>query len=159
MVSIYLVSNCTQTLGECIIHGNIVLTGGESPRFISSLFTVISGGSKRRRTRCTHPYSPKFTQFHAAFRKFWQNDMLPPPPDSWRSLLWGILDTPSGHKPKGEGVLGTPPPLLAFLRWCFHSNYKVKNIILNLKVPVVSNCRKGHFMTQRKASNVTFKVR
>ena len=26
------------------------------------------------------PYGPKFSQFHAVFRKIWQNHMLAPPP-------------------------------------------------------------------------------
>ena len=41
------------------------------------------------------PYGPKFSQFHAVFRKIWQNHMLaPPPPQGWRPLLRGILDPP-----------------------------------------------------------------
>ena len=41
------------------------------------------------------PYGPKFSQFHAVFRKNWQNCMLVPlPPEGWRPLLRGILDPP-----------------------------------------------------------------
>ena len=46
------------------------------------------------------PYGPKFSQFHAAFGKVWQNRMLtskPPPPhprEGWRLLLWRILYPP-----------------------------------------------------------------
>ena len=39
------------------------------------------------------PYGPKFSQFHAVFRKIWQNYMLAPP-EGWRPLLQGILDPP-----------------------------------------------------------------
>ena len=35
------------------------------------------------------PRGPKFSQFHAVFRKIWQNHMLAPlPPEGWRPLLW-----------------------------------------------------------------------
>ena len=36
----------------------------------------------------------KFFQFHAVFRKFWQNRMLAPPLGSWRPHLGEILDPP-----------------------------------------------------------------
>ena len=48
---------------------------------------------------------PKFSQFHAVFRKIWQNHMLPPP-EGWRPLLRGILDPPL----KMAKVIG----------WCSH---------------------------------------
>ena len=38
------------------------------------------------------PYDPKFSHFHAVFRKNWQNHMLSPP-EGWRPLLREILDT------------------------------------------------------------------
>ena len=40
------------------------------------------------------PYSPKCSQFHAVFRKIWQNHILVPPPGGLAPLLWGILDPP-----------------------------------------------------------------
>ena len=39
-----------------------------------------SGGYRGGRS----PYSPKFSQFHAVFRKIWQNHMLAPPLEGWR---------------------------------------------------------------------------
>ena len=52
--------------------------------------TIISGGFRWGRPP---PYGPKFSQFHAVFRKIWQNHMLAPPEGS-RPLLQGILDPP-----------------------------------------------------------------
>ena len=40
------------------------------------------------------PHGPKCSQFHAVFRKIWQNHMLAPPLEGWRPLLRGILDPP-----------------------------------------------------------------
>ena len=38
---------------------------------------------------------PKISQFHAVFRRIWQNRMLVPPfPEGWRPLLQGIMDPP-----------------------------------------------------------------
>ena len=41
-----------------------------------------SGGSKEGRSRCGPPYRPKFSQFHAVFRKICQNHRFVSPP--WR---------------------------------------------------------------------------
>ena len=41
----------------------------------------------------TPPGVPKFFQFHAVFRKIWQNRMLAPP-GGWSPLLGEILDPP-----------------------------------------------------------------
>ena len=40
------------------------------------------------------PYGPKFSQFHAVFRKICQFRMLASPLDDWLPLLRGILDPP-----------------------------------------------------------------
>ena len=32
---------------------------------------------------CPPPIGPKFSQFHAVFRKIWQNRMLAPPLEGW----------------------------------------------------------------------------
>ena len=34
---------------------------------------------KQRRSPSPPPHGPKFSQFHAVFRKMWQNHMLAPP--------------------------------------------------------------------------------
>ena len=88
----------------------------EAPRFISSLFTVTSCGSKGAHPKDT-PYGPKFSQSYAFFRKFWQNYMLAPPPT-------GNPGSAPGHKSNGGGgcVKYAHSPLLAFLRSCFHDN-------------------------------------
>ena len=46
------------------------------------------------RFRGRPPHGPKFSQFHAVFRKIWQNHMLATPLEGWRPLLRGILDPP-----------------------------------------------------------------
>ena len=39
-------------------------------------------------------YGPKFSQFHAVFRKIWQNHMLDPPRTVGAPSYGGILDPP-----------------------------------------------------------------
>ena len=45
------------------------------------------------------PYGPKFSQFHAGFRKIWQNHMLAPP---WR------VGAPQMGNPGSAPVFGKP---------------------------------------------------
>ena len=56
---------------------------------------IPSGGSKGgREERSSPPRGSKFFQFHAVFGKFWQNRMLTPPLEGWRSHLGEMLDPP-----------------------------------------------------------------
>ena len=43
------------------------------------LLMHLGSGRSRGRPRCASPYGPKISQFHAVFRKIWQNHMLAPP--------------------------------------------------------------------------------
>ena len=57
----------------------------------------MSSGGFKGRPRCAPflpSYGPKFSQFHAVFRKILQNHMLAPRLADWRPLLRGILDPP-----------------------------------------------------------------
>ena len=56
------------------------------------ILVMFSGGFRGGTRR--PPYGPKFSQFHAVFRKMWQNHMLAPPLEGWHPLLREILDPP-----------------------------------------------------------------
>ena len=62
---------------------------------ISIISVADLGGAPLARPTPTPPppHGPKFSQFHAVFRKIWQNHVLASP-ESWRPLLRGILDPP-----------------------------------------------------------------
>ena len=64
------------------------------PQLGFSSCIIISGGFRGGAPGARPPYSPKFSRFHAVFRKIWQNRMLAPPLEGWRPLLRGILDPP-----------------------------------------------------------------
>ena len=76
--------------------------GTESPRGLNGIQGIqmgissggFRGGRARRAPPPPPPHGPKFSQFHAVFRKIWQNHMLRPSLEGWRPLLRGILDPP-----------------------------------------------------------------
>ena len=53
-----------------------------------------SSGGFRGHTRRVPLYGPKFSRFHAVFRKISQNHMLAPHLNGWRPLLQVILEPP-----------------------------------------------------------------
>ena len=77
-----LISSSTVLVAECLVSVEFFFQVAVREDILSGGF----GGGGRA------PYGPKFSQFHAVFRKIWQNYMLAPPLESWRPLLRGILD-------------------------------------------------------------------
>ena len=76
----------------------------------------VSGGFRGGAPGTRPPHGPKFSQFHAVFRKIWQNHMLATPLEGWRPLLRGILGRPwvstsgsGGVHPPGHTLREHPP--------------------------------------------------
>ena len=59
----------------------------QTQKQLSSQHTPVAMADPRGAPRRMSPHSPKFSQFHAVFRKIWQNDMLAPPHHGWHPLL------------------------------------------------------------------------
>ena len=67
----------------------IVLYGTKVDSRKTSEMTSVSAVADLGGTQGAPPYGPKFSQFYAVF-----HILAPPPLDSWRPLLWAILDPP-----------------------------------------------------------------
>ena len=79
-------------------------------------------------------YGPISSQFHAVFRKFWQNLMLGPPPPPPRALATPPTGNPGSAPVSSHTIFGTRPSV---------RNEK-ENTCLSIENPKASRVHLGH---------------